>query len=173
MMARCLLFLFALFGTPGYAGDLVVIGGELRVLNEAIYGAIVERLDNRSICVFATASANPELAARPYTGAFARYGVESILVDISVDNAAQSTSDGAILDQIAACGGYFFTGGDQRRITDAFLVEGADTPALTTLRARFEAGAVIAGTSAGAAVLSETMIGGARASTRCSSAKTR
>ena len=158
--ARCLLFLFALLGTPSYAGDLVVIGGELNILNEAVYGAIIERLDNSSVCVFGTASGDPEEAAQSYAGAFARYGAEAIFVDISEDNAAQSTSDGAILDQIAACGGYFFTGGDQRRITEAFLVEGEDTPALTTLRARFDAGAVIAGSSAGAAALSRVMIGG-------------
>ncbi len=159
--ARCLLLLFALLGTPSYAGDLIVIGGALSPLNEAVYGSFVERLENDTVCIFGTASADPEEVAQSYIRDFTRFGAEPVFVDISADNAAQSTSDGAVLDQIAACGGYFFTGGrDQRFITDAFLVEGEDTPALATLRARFEAGAPVAGTSAGAAALSEAMIGG-------------
>ena len=160
IVVRCLVLLFALLGTPSYAGDLVVIGGGLGPLNEAIYGSIVERLGGGSVCVLGTASSDPEETAQPYLRSFTRYGVESVFIDISEDNAAQSVSDGAVLEQLAECGGYFFTGGAQRRITDVFLDEGEDTPALTTLRARFEAGAVIAGTSGGAAALSEVMISG-------------
>ena len=160
-IVRCSVFLLALLGAPSYAGDLVVIGGALGPLNEAIYSSIVERLDNNSVCVFGTASADPEEAARSYLRDFTRYGAAPVFVDISADNAEVSTSDGAVLEQIAACGGYFFTGGrEQRFITEAFLEDGEDTPALATLRARFEAGAVVAGTSAGAAALSEAMIGG-------------
>ena len=61
---------------------------------------------------------------------------------------------------IRGCDGYFFTGGDQRRITEAFLKDGVDTPALTALRERFAAGAPVAGTSAGLAALSDPMISG-------------
>jgi cyanophycinase len=52
--------------------------------------------------------------------------------------------------------GIFLTGGDQRRITRAFL----GTPALDAIRAAFNAGAVLGGTSAGAACMSEIMITG-------------
>ena len=160
-MVRCFALLFALLGAHAYAGDLVVIGGELSPVNEVVYRGIVERLEENPICIFGTASTDPERAARSYLRDFTRYGAEPVFVDISVDNAEQSTSDGAVLDQIAACGGYFFTAGsEQWRITDAFLDEGADTPALATLRARFEAGAVVAGTSSGASALSEVMISG-------------
>ncbi len=161
IVVRCLVLLFASLGTPSYAGDLVVIGGGLGPLNEAIYGSIVERLGGGSVCVLGTASVDPEEAAQPYLRSFTRYGAESVFIDISEDNAVQSVSDGAVLEQLAECGGYFFTGGsDQRRITEAFLEEGEATPALTTMRARFDAGAVIAGTSAGATALSEVMISG-------------
>ena len=153
--------MLALFGTCGYAGDLVVIGGALGPLDEAIYSSVVQRLNNEPVCIFGTASATPEETAQSYLQGFTRYGATPVFVDISVDNAQQSTSDSAVLEQIASCGGYFFTGGgDQRRITNALLDEGEDTPALTTLRARFEAGAVVAGTSAGAAALSGVMISG-------------
>jgi cyanophycinase len=50
-------------------------------------------------------------------------------------------------------------GGDQFRITRALVGKGGrDTPALAAIRQVFERGGVIAGTSAGAAVLSERML---------------
>ncbi len=52
--------------------------------------------------------------------------------------------------------GVFFGGGDQVRITTAFL----DTPLLDTIRKRWEQGAVVGGASAGMACQSEVMITG-------------
>ena len=160
-LVRCLTLLFASLVTHAYAGDLVVIGGSLKPLNEAVYTSVVDRLNGGPVCVIGTASLDPEEGARSYIRDFARHGAEAVFVDITEDNAPESTSDGAVLEQLAACGGYLFTGGsEQRRITEALLEAGEDTPALATLRARFEAGAVVAGTSAGAAALSEVMISG-------------
>ena len=160
---RALAFLLPLFlalSAYSYAGDLILVGGALQPLNTEVYKSIVERLQSGPVCVFGTASSEPEEFAQSYIRDFTRYGADAVFVDISVDNAPQSTSDSSLIERIEACGGYFFIGGDARRITEAFLVEGEDTPALATLRRRFQEGAVIAGTSAGAAVLSETTISG-------------
>lgn len=160
-IVRWFVLTFALLSSLSYAGDLIVIGGVLSPLNEAVYRSVIERLDDSPVCILGTASSEPQEAAQSYLRDFTRYGATPVFVDISVDNASQSTSDGAVLEQLAACGGYFFTSGRyQQRITEALLADGEDTPALATLRARFEAGAVIAGTSSGAAALSEVMISG-------------
>jgi cyanophycinase len=56
--------------------------------------------------------------------------------------------------------GIWLPGGDQNAITRLLLTpEGADTPLLAALRRRLDSGAAIGGTSAGAAVMSDPMIG--------------
>lgn len=51
--------------------------------------------------------------------------------------------------------GVFFSGGDQNRVMDAL---GGDPALLAAIRARYAAGAVFGGTSAGAAVMSDPMV---------------
>lgn len=145
------------------AGTLVAIGGALEPENEVIYQAIIDdaaTLGEPLICVLGTASSDPRESADSYIADFESYGASAVYVDITEENAATSASDPAVAEQLSGCNGYFFVGGDQRRITAAFLPEGASTPALDAIKAQFDAGAVIAGTSAGLAVMSETMISG-------------
>ncbi len=149
----------ALLGTAS-AGTLVVIGGALEPDNAPIYQAVIDGAGRRSICVLGTASSEPEASAASYVTDFEGYGAESEAVDITVDNAETSTRDGQILGQLEGCGGYFFVGGDQNRITEALLGPQGDTPALATIRGAFKRGSVVAGTSAGAAMMSRVMIGG-------------
>lgn len=73
----------------------------------------------------------------------------------------------AVLRRLERASAVFFTGGDQERITEFWL----HTPAAELLRQRFqhESGFLVAGTSAGAAVLPDSMIVagyGARALTK-------
>ena len=143
------------------AGPLVAIGGGLEPENEAVYRAIIDLAGtDPTMCVFGTASSDPQESAEAYVADFEGYGAAAKVVDITTDNAAESTRSEDVLATIRDCDGYFFTGGDQRRITEAFLEDGADTPALAALRERFAAGAPVAGTSAGLAVLSNPMISG-------------
>jgi len=62
----------------------------------------------------------------------------------------------AAFDGLARATGVFFTGGDQARIMDVL----ADRELLAAVKARFAAGVVFGGTSAGAAVMSARMITG-------------
>lgn len=62
----------------------------------------------------------------------------------------------AALEALARASGVFFTGGDQARIMDVL----ADPELLAAVKARFAAGVVFGGTSAGAAVMSARMITG-------------
>lgn len=70
------------------------------------------------------------------------------------------TREQALTDSVArlldGVTGVWFGGGDQVRLANVLL----DTPTLRAIRARFDAGAVVGGTSAGAAVLSTPMITG-------------
>lgn len=67
-----------------------------------------------------------------------------------------TASRATFLEQLARSTGVFFTGGDQVRIMDVL----ADRPLADALRARYEAGIVFGGTSAGTAIMSPTMITG-------------
>ena len=151
----------ALLFCVAQAGPLVAIGGGLEPENEAVYRAVIDLAGtDPTVCVFGTASSDPQESAEAYVADFEGYGASAKVVDITTDNAAESTRGEDVLATIRDCDGYFFTGGDQRRITEAFLKDGADTPALAALRERFEAGAPVAGTSAGLAALSNPMISG-------------
>ena len=156
-----MLGLVMVFVSAAHAGPLVAIGGGLTPENEAVYRAIINLAGaDPTLCVFGAASSDPQESAEAYVADFESYGAAARVVDVTTDNAAQSTSDEGVLESIRGCDGYFFTGGDQRRITETFLEDGADTPALTALRERFEAGAPVAGTSAGLAAMSSPMISG-------------
>ena len=65
--------------------------------------------------------------------------------------------DPALVAKVRAANGVFFTGGDQARIVDSLRPGGVDSPLLVAIRELQERGGVVAGTSAGAAIMSRTM----------------
>lgn len=139
------------------AGSLVAIGGGLDRDNRPIYEKIVALAgDEPLICVFGTASSRAEQKAGRAVQDFERYGAEAVAVDLTEANHRSNNRDPQVLAQIEACNGFFFAGGDQSRLTKALLA----SPAHAAIRARFDAGAVVAGSSAGAAMMSEIMISG-------------
>ncbi|MHB1225326.1 MAG: cyanophycinase [Gemmatimonadaceae bacterium] len=79
-------------------------------------------------------------------------GARVIVLNLSHDQ-AQTDSVARLLDGIT---GVWFNGGDQARLTAALQ----DTRALAAIRQRYLAGAVLAGTSAGAAIMSDSMLTG-------------
>lgn len=136
-------------------GTLIAIGGnedkidELNVLKRVVSEA---RGRNTSVEVITTASENPRLLADTYERVFERIGVDNFgHINISTRSEA---SDRSLEKRINEADLIFFTGGDQLRLSSilggSFFLE--------TVHKRFLNGAVIAGTSAGAAALSETMI---------------
>jgi cyanophycinase len=106
------------------------------------------------IVVFPTASERRD-TGRYYRKLFAKeYGCSDVRV------ARVATRRDALRPEVVAmvdaAGGVFFTGGDQRRITEALL----DTPAGEAVVRAFGRGAVVGGTSAGTACMSDPMITG-------------
>lgn len=137
------------------SGKLVIIGGaedkdgECKILREFVRcaGGLQAR-----IVVMTAATDRTGAVGDDYIRVFERLGVEDIqIVDTFNRDDANASS---ALETIEAATGVFFTGGDQARITS--LLKDTETDA--TLHKRYQAGVVVGGTSAGAAMMPETMI---------------
>lgn len=146
----------------GEAGRLVIIGGALRSENTPVYQAILDsRWGDGPLCVIPTASGTPTSAMEGYVQDFDSLGGPGTATGIllTTENRAQAL-DEEMAGRLGECSGFFFTGGSQSRILEVFLPNGEPTPAYHALWERFQAGAVISGSSAGAAIISDPMIGG-------------
>ncbi len=141
------------------AGQLVIIGGA----EDRAGGAVILRRfrdlcggENARIAVLGTATRIPIEVGRDYIKAFRAIGVEEVVfLPLASRYEANTTKTIEILERVD---GVFFTGGDQQRISA--VVGGSRVGAW--LHQKFEQGLVIAGTSAGAAMMSSIMILGGR-----------
>ena len=143
-------------------GRLVIVGGGLQADNSAVYQSIVDaRAGDGPLCVVPTASSDPEASMERAVATLTGYGgvgsVKGIL--ISTENPSQA-QDPSIVAEVRTCSGFFFTGGSQSRIVDVFLPGGDTTEAYRALWQQWQEGAVVSGSSAGAAMMSRVMIAG-------------
>jgi cyanophycinase len=91
------------------------------------------------------------------TGAEKEAELDSLGADSFVVNVTRAQADeDAVVRKLATATGIWFPGGDQSLLTAALQ----GSAALRAIHQRFEAGAVVGGTSAGAAVMSDSMITG-------------
>lgn len=138
-------------------GPLIAIGGaEDKTSRAEILRRIVSLSENDApvVGIITTASSIPGEVFNAYEAAFTALGVAEVL-DIRIRERKDAAARD-ILAMIRRADVIFISGGDQMRLT---YILGA-TPALEAIRARHEEGAVIAGTSAGAACQSQTMVYG-------------
>ena len=143
-------------------GRLVIVGGGLQADNSAVYQSIVDaRAGDGPLCVVPTASSDPEASMERAVATLTGYGgvgsVKGIL--ISTENPSQA-QDPSVVAEVRTCSGFFFTGGSQSRIVDVFLPGGDTTEAYRALWQQWQEGAVVSGSSAGAAMMSRVMIAG-------------
>jgi cyanophycinase len=134
-------------------GPLIIIGGHEDKDGDAlILREVARRLGRGKLVVATVASHEPAGYFDAYRQAFGRLGCDGV-VELYVSERSESLTDKALatLDEAA---GVFFTGGDQLRIASQI----GDTPIERRIREIHAAGGVIAGTSAGASVMSETML---------------
>ncbi|WP_075793723.1 cyanophycinase [Massilia putida] len=148
----------------GPKGSLVIIGGGLRANNAEVWERIVALAGGKGarIAVLPTAAENPAKEAQLTVDALNRYGARAFVVPVAPRlaglGARKAADDPALADAVRKAGGAFFTGGDQARITGALRrADGSNTAVLDALWALYRRGGVIAGTSAGAAIMSSTM----------------
>lgn len=151
---------------PEAKGSLVIIGGALRGDNSAVWKRMVELAGGPGarIAVFASASASPEQSGRYFVKRFEQYGAKAFFVPVAVrlegTDYRAAADDPALAASVRSAGGAFFSGGDQSRITQALRrPDGSNTRVLDALWDMYRGGGLIAGTSAGAAIMSSTMFG--------------
>jgi cyanophycinase len=139
------------------AGPLIVIGGhEDKEGDRTILKEVAARLGGGRLVVATVASKVPAEYFDEYERVFGDLGVSEVR-ELYVNERLQA-SDPEKLACFEGAAGVFFTGGDQMRIASQI----GDTPIELAVRELWSAGGVIAGTSAGASVMSDVMlIGGA------------
>lgn len=136
-------------------GCLIIIGGgEDRKPDgpRAILREVARHVRGGKLVLATVASHRPEGYFDEYEKAFADLDVGE-LVELYVEDRGEA-GDREKLSVLDDAAGIFFSGGDQLRITSQI----GDTGIEAKVRALYERGGVIAGTSAGASVMSETML---------------
>lgn len=136
-------------------GRLMAIGGGEDKENECL---ILKRLvelaegEKARIAVLTTATDLPEEVAAEYKEVFNRLGAKQVeMIDVSLRSDAMKPESVECLKKAT---GIFFTGGDQLHITS--LMGGTDLH--KAIIERYESGTIVAGTSAGAAMMGSSMI---------------
>ncbi len=135
------------------SGPLIIIGGhEDKEGDKVILKEVVKRIDGGKLILATVASHEREGYFETYAEVFGELGLDN-LVELYVNERQEALAAKAadILDDAA---GIFFTGGDQLRISSQI----GDTPIEKFVREIHERGGLVAGTSAGASVMSETML---------------
>jgi cyanophycinase len=155
--------------TPGK--KLVLVGGGLKDDNVAVYNKIVELAGGAGVAKIGiiTAASIPESQdpnagtanasnaranglyyANLFKTTYGALDAQWIPIDLDTINNNASSS---VVNQLNGMTGFFFGGGDQSRlVTCFFLTNRTASPALTAIKNRFAAGAVVAGSSAGTAI---------------------
>lgn len=158
----------------GKAGSLLIVGGALRSDNQPVYQAFIDAIPGAlpNVVIVPAASGRPAHYAQQFADDLRTFGFEGDIrvlpIAVKDDPSSESVDesqwkngglDQALADSLEEVGGIWFVGGDQTRTTETLLTqEGKDTPVLKAIRMQLSRGAVIGGTSAGAAIMSQTMI---------------
>lgn len=138
-------------------GTLVLMGGAVEPRNEAFqqFLRLSEAHDGAPIVGLTTASAEPAEAARAWLSDFRRAGATN--VSIPLFGKACDARDREIAAMIRSARAVFLGGGDQVKLVGSL----GGSCSLAEIKALFQRGGIICGTSAGAAALTElTMAGG-------------
>jgi cyanophycinase len=148
----------------GAEGYLVIIGGhEDREGPKTILREFAQLVRRRAhpadksepagkIVVTTAASHEPEGYFEQYEKAFRDLGVAEV-VELGVAD-REEAMDPERVSCLDGADGLFFTGGDQLKITSQL----GDTPVMWRIREMYSQGTVVAGTSAGASALCDTML---------------
>lgn len=145
---------------PERRGHLLLIGGGLDDDNKPVYQRFIALASNDlppgqwpRIVIATAASGDQDANVRGKTESLRAY-----CPDAKIDAIRRETSTDETVALIDQCTAMFFTGGDQKRITTRYLTpEGHDTPESLAMRRLLARGGVIAGTSAGDAMMSDPM----------------
>ena len=151
-------------------GHLLIAGGNIGATEQGrldILGRFVSLSGGAQgrILVVPCASGDPVDSARYISGEFRAAGIGSTVTLPLTETRAlpgepwTARADEGLLPLLEGVTGVWFTGGDQLRTTHLLLKpDGSDTPVSAAIRAVLNRGGAVGGTSAGAAIMSRTMI---------------
>ncbi|HET8661863.1 MAG TPA: cyanophycinase [Micromonosporaceae bacterium] len=134
------------------AGSIFLVGGALADDNTAVYSELIRQAGGATarIGVLSASSAQPHWSANDAAKALKRNGATDVTWIPVTTKDAGSGEDPAYAALAASMTGFFFTGGDQFRYVQSMIrPDGSDGAVLAAIRQRFQAGAPVAGTSAG------------------------
>jgi len=140
---------------PKLEGNLIIIGGaEDKKGEKEILKEVCSKLDreNEKLVIATVATELPEEVGKEYTKIFKNLGVKNISI-LDIQDRAHAFEEKNV-NMLKAASIVFFTGGDQLKITS--LLGG--TPLYKVIKDINEEGCIFVGTSAGASVMSDTMI---------------
>ncbi len=138
-------------------GQVVTIGGNLDFFPEdPIIVEFLDRIRNNLghspiIGIIPSASLNPIRTGKKYSHLFK---CDDIRTKVIYPETREEANKESTVEEIEECEAFFFTGGNQLRITS--LLGG--TESLKAIKEKFAEGAFIGGTSAGSVCLTRTMI---------------
>ena len=160
------------------SGNLVIVGGGLEDDNEHVYSQFIQfagGAEKASIAIIPSASGESVRSFESFKKTLIDYGVNPANIhlipiamiddettpDVNEANWNTNGEDVELAELIRNCSAVWFPGGDQSRTTKLLIrPDGSRTPVLEAVWEVYLAGGVIGGSSAGAAIMSEVMIGG-------------
>lgn len=173
-----LLIGFAGNGQSPAGGSLVIVGGGLDEHNDEVFQEMIRLAGGKERAEFAvipSAGGAPVQSFVYFRSELASYGVSpekvhlvpvAVMDDDSTKEVDESKwryngRDEKLAALIRGCSAVWFTGGDQLRTVRVLYDSlGNDTPVLRAVWEVYRRGGMIGGTSAGAAIMSDTMICG-------------
>lgn len=145
-------------------GTLMIIGGFERVDNNKIWDELLELCGGAGarIAVFPTASDFPLRNGNDLVDHLNEMGADAFLVPVGIKDFEKDYKDAVddpkLIEQVTQAQGVFFIGGEQARIRDALLTKnGGRTAMCEAVWNVYNKGGVVAGSSAGAAIMSRIM----------------
>lgn len=159
----------------GSAGRLVIVGGALSNGQDDIFEAFLSSARPREalqVAIIPAASSKPTHYGMAFREALVARGLraENIWIlplavkddntseDVDESSWASNGNDSELAAQLASADLVWFTGGDQSRITEVLGHAAEPSAVLVALYAHLQKGGTIGGTSAGAAIMSPTML---------------
>jgi len=103
--------------------------------------------------IIPTATEDPEGELKDWQELLPKAGLTLVPLDV---RRREQSSEPAMLEAARGCTGFWFSGGDQARVGDKIV----GTPLQKVIMEKYCAGAVVGGTSAGAAIMSKIMLTG-------------
>ncbi len=144
-------------------GLVMALGGSVRFDNQAVWTRFIQEAGGKGarIAVFATAAGNPDRSAQRLKRTLEHYGAVPEIIPVAprlkgVDWKSLR-DDPRLAERVATMDAVFFTGGAQALIVDTLQPDGQPSLMLQAIRKVHQRGGVVAGTSAGAAVMSAWM----------------